>query len=175
MAPNVPHTFEQLRVGVRRPFLMAGAGLSWGLVPGPDALLAARRATAEAELGCSTTVDSASAGALYKWAEEILAQLTARAEPAPKLKLAEALGLLSEAYWIAEVGLPLRGTTPRHRVLVRLARENRCVSIWSFNWDSHIENALERVGFDRDEPSNAALGNRVSDNRYRKRFCPPCA
>lgn len=138
----------QLRRGPRTPFLVAGAGLSWGLVPLPDSLLRDRRDAAETLLGCGPIgVDSTSEGALYTWAQEVLAFLAG--DPAPKLRLAEALGLLSDTSWTAGVKTPLRGTTPRHRVLARFSRERRWAAIWSLNWDTHLENALERVGFQR--------------------------
>jgi hypothetical protein len=70
----------------------------------------------------------------------------------PKLRLADALGILHEPSWLGKQGIPLRGTTPRHRVIARLAREGRWVAIWSLNWDCLIENALEEVGLVRDGP-----------------------
>lgn len=146
--PNLPHSFEQLRVGPRVPFLIAGAGLSWGLVPLPGALLRERKAPAEEYLGCGAIpVDYSSETALYDWAEKALAELPE--DSVPKLRLAEALGLLTDTRWTAGLDIPLRGTTPRHRVIARLVRERRWVSIWSLNWDTHLENALERIGFRR--------------------------
>ncbi|MEK7753071.1 MAG: hypothetical protein AAB654_14200, partial [Acidobacteriota bacterium] len=150
---STPHDFIQLRVGSRPPFLMVGAGLSWDLVPGPNTLLKQRKLAAEAKLELSPIdVDVHADGALYEWAERAITELEHRGEALPKLKLAHALGLVSDDRWTAQIGLPLRGTMARHRVIARLAREKRWSSIWSFNWDTHIENALERVGFDRDEP-----------------------
>ena len=36
--------------------------------------------------------------------------------------------------------------------MARFAREGQFDSIWSLNWDCLLENALERVGLDRDKP-----------------------
>lgn len=152
--PPLPHQFSQLRGGPRRPFLLTGAGLSWGLVPVPSELLTKEMTSAEHLLGCkSTSINPAANNALYEWAEQMVEALTAAGRPNPKLELAEALGLTTAAKWNAKTGLPLRGTTPRHRVIARLARERRWTSMWSFNWDAHIENAFEKVGFDRGDPT----------------------
>lgn len=127
--------------------------MSWHLVPGLKDLLVSKRAEAETGLGCTADgVESGDVGALYKWAEQVLIQLEARAEPIPKLALARALGLLSDPRWTAQVGLPLRATSPRHRVIARLVRERRWVAIWSLNWDCYLEDALEKIGLDRGEP-----------------------
>ena len=149
----LPHQFNQLRGGPRRPFLMIGAGLSWGLVPVPNDLLIAEMLPAENALAHkSAGIVPSAPNALYQWAEQMLTALTASGRPNPKLELAQALGLTTAAKWIAKTGLPLRGTTPRHRVIARLARERRWTSMWSFNWDAHVENAFEKVGFDRGDP-----------------------
>jgi hypothetical protein len=100
-------------------------------------------------LGCGTIdVDIAAQGALYRWAQ--LALETLAADAAPKLKLAEALGFLTDPRWTAGLSIPLRGTMPRHRVVARFVRERRWASVWSLNWDTHLENALERIGFRRE-------------------------
>jgi len=151
--PNLPHKFELLRTGNRPTGLIFGAGLSWGLVPGPGELLSARKTTAESMLACSEVVEiPPGAEGLYVWSEKVLEQIRAVDHRPPKLRLAEALGLLDDPRWRAEVGLPLRGSTPRHRVIARLAREDRWTAAWSLNWDCLLESALERVGFDRGEP-----------------------
>lgn len=152
--PPLPHQFAGLRQGQRPPFLIAGAGLSHSLVPLPRNLLLSRKDAAEAELGCtSVDIDPNHPYALYDWAKQIIDQLRAKHVPIPKLRLADALLLTVAGEWSGKVGLPLRGTMPRHRVIARLAREDRWASLWTFNWDAHIENALEKIGFDRDEPS----------------------
>jgi hypothetical protein len=62
--------------------------------------------------------------------------------------LAEALGITSDPRWRG--GNRDGPVDPHHRVLARFAREGRFESIWSLNWDCLQENALERVGLDRD-------------------------
>jgi hypothetical protein len=152
---NFPHDFAQLRIGGRRPFLIIGAGVSWQLVPLPGQLLAEKRAAAEERLNCTPpAIDAIADDALYRWAEDILKQLRDRSEVIPKLRLAEALEILADPRWVAQVGLPLRSTLPRHRVIARFAREDRWARLWSLNWDSHLENALEQIGFDRGEPKS---------------------
>src|SRR5687768_3939626 len=108
---TVPHSFSELRIGPRPPSLLAGAGLSWGLVPGPTDLLNQKRAEAEdvlkldmADLGTSASMS------LYEWAGIVIDKLTHNGDPTPRLSLAKALGLLTEPCWTAGVGLPLRGT-----------------------------------------------------------------
>jgi hypothetical protein len=64
--------------------------------------------------------------------------------------LAEALGITSDPRWRG--GNRDGPVDPRHRVLARFAREGSFESIWSLNWDCLQENALERVGLDRDRP-----------------------
>ena len=150
---NFPHDFSQLRVGPRRPFLVIGAGMSFGLVLGPKELLAKKQGYAEATLGCHIEgISPDEDRALYKWAGLVLDLLNRQAQAVPKLLVAEALGLLSDPEWTAGIGIPLRGTTPRHRVIARLVREKRWAAIWSLNWDCHLENALERIGLNRGEP-----------------------
>jgi SIR2-like domain len=130
---------------------VVGAGLSWGLVPLPEELLRQWKEGAR-ELGCDA-IDNLPGGssALYAWAERILAHLSDRGGTPPKLALAKALGLLADQSWTGNVPVPLRGTTPRHRVIARFAREQRWASVWSLNWDCILENALERVGLERGE------------------------
>jgi hypothetical protein len=127
--------------------LIIGAGLSAGLVPFPTDLLSVWCPAAEEQLGIdSIPIDDGKEEAFYEWAEHAIKALVEKEVAIPKLRLAEALGLLTERKWTAKVGLPLRGTLPRHRVVARLIRERKWASIWSLNWDTQLENALERIG-----------------------------
>jgi hypothetical protein len=147
---------------------VVGAGLSWGLVPLPEELLRQWKEGAERELGCDA-IDNLPGGsaALYAWAERILAHLSDRGGTPPKLALAKALGLLADQSWTGNVPVPLRGTTPRHRVIARFAREQRWASVWSLNWDCILENALERVGLERGRGgAHSALANAVFNSRH---------
>ncbi|MCW5673388.1 MAG: SIR2 family protein [Xanthobacteraceae bacterium] len=126
--------------------------MSAGLTPTPAALIADNRDSAERFLRIqSVATTSTGADILYEWAEGALLELRKRGEVAPKLRIGEALGLISNPQWAAEVGIPLNRASPRHRVIARLAREDRIEKIWSLNWDAHIENALEQIGFELDE------------------------
>ncbi len=149
--PDLPHRFDCLIDRQSDPILLVGAGLSYGLVPSPSELHSEYAAAAEEALGCQGVLPKETGdAALYRWAQAALAHCDKRDPRPPKLRLAEALGILNEPRWLGKQGLPLRGTTPRHRVIARLAREGRWVAIWSLNWDCLIENALEEVGLVRD-------------------------
>jgi hypothetical protein len=146
--PHCPHNFPSLRKASdgphRRPILVIGAGLSVGLAPLPERLFADMRDEAEAALGCET---GDLATDLYRWADEIIAQLINRGDPNPKLSLARALKITSDYRWGAIA--PTERSKPRHRIIARFAREGLIEEIWSLNWDCWQENALENVGLKR--------------------------
>jgi hypothetical protein len=147
---DLPHNFPSLRNGHRKPVLICGAGMSFGLAPSLDDLRK-KCDQAEKKLKCSiprNDGDLDKPGYLYDWAEQIYQQLLERQEPLPKLKIADALGILDNPAWLGKVDMPLRGTWPRHRVVARFAREKRWHKIWSLNWDCLLEVGLESVGFD---------------------------
>lgn len=84
---------------------------------------------------------------LYDWADEVLKELTKTlSEDEAKLRLADAMGVVSDPRFHAKVGIPLRGNTPRHRIVAHFAREKRLEVIWSLNFDCIMETALESVG-----------------------------
>ena len=83
---------------------------------------------------------------LYAWADAVLDELEKRGVALPKLRFAEALGLLTDPRWWDKAEIDFRGNTPRHRVIARFAKEGLWHSIWSFNWDCILENALEQIG-----------------------------
>lgn len=89
---------------------------------------------------------------LYCWAgrcvEELITVLGMTKEAA-KRSFINAIGLLEDQAFAATANIPLRGTTPRHRVLARLAREGCVYSLWSLNWDLWLEAAFEAVGLVR--------------------------
>jgi hypothetical protein len=153
--PLLPHNFPTLRKAGnpdhRPSILLLGAGMSYGLVPGPGQLLDEKRATAEASLGFASTLTrepSPPPDLLYQWADEVIAELDARGDPIPKLTLAHSLDIPYEDYWMAYVSV--RRSAARHRVVARFAREGLWDEIWSLNWDCVQENALENVGIIRD-------------------------
>ena len=151
--PVEPHNFPTLR-GTKNPnrpsVLLLGAGMSYGLVPSPSALLKEKRGSAEAKLGFAAALPWASDPApndLYVWADEII-QLMARTDPNPKLTLAHSLDIPYEDYWMAYVSS--ERSSARHRIIARFARERLWDQIWSLNWDCIQENAFENVGIKRD-------------------------
>jgi len=124
--------------------------MSYGLVPLPGPLLAAKRANAEAALGCTSGVPTdpdPPAAHLYRWADDIWNQLTARGDQNPKLTLAQSLDIPNEKRWLGCIST--QRNTPRHRVVARFAREGLWHQIWSLNWDCVQESALENVGIKR--------------------------
>lgn len=145
----LPHQFDKL-TSKEKAVLMIGAGLSYGIVPMATGLLPNAQKVAEKfnlgnELFAHIDIES-DAGqktAIYHYSDVIL-----NYNP-DKLEYAKQLGILDNPRWFAKVGLPLRGTTPRHRVIARLAKEKLWNEIWSFNWDTILESALEAVGFER--------------------------
>jgi hypothetical protein len=130
--------------------------MSYGLVPLPGPLLAEKRANAEAVLGCTSAVPTdpnPPADHLYRWADEIWNELTARGDQNPKLTLAESLDIPKEKRWLGCIST--QRNTPRHRVVARFAREGLWHQIWSLNWDCVQESALENVGIKRSAADGA--------------------
>lgn len=154
--PVQPHNFPTLRASGRphRPsVLLLGAGMSYGLVPGPGLLLATKRAAAEVKLGFKSTLPwlpDPPPNHLYDWADEIIRELVVRGDPNPKLTLAHSLDIPYEDYWMAYVSA--QRSSARHRIIARLARERLWDQVWSLNWDCIQENAFENVGIKRDGP-----------------------
>ena len=147
----LPHNFPSLRrsgaAEHRRSLLIMGAGMSFGLVPGPGTLCQAKRRDAERALNCTTSLAPDDFD-LYKWADEVLAHLESHNDPNPKLTLAQSLDITSDPRWRGCAGT--ERNTPRHRVIARFAREGLWEQIWSLNWDCIQERALENVGLVRD-------------------------
>ncbi|WP_313272793.1 hypothetical protein [Stenotrophomonas sp.] len=145
------------------PMVLVGAGLSYGLAPPANDLakeIGSRRSAIEKQLGVATNSQQIQcADELYCWAEKCL-ELKIRtgvSEAEAKTSLAEAMGLTADARFLARENIPLRGTTARHRVLSRLAREGRVNALWSFNWDCWLEMSLESVGLRAGERTGGML------------------
>lgn len=146
----LPHSFGRLRNGARGTVLLIGAGVSADLVPSPPELLRIGKAALR-RLDSPTHGEVPEGEDLYEWAEKVLLGLPEN--PPKKLVLARILGLTSEARWAGKVSISLRGTSPRHRVIARFAREQRWSAIWSYNWDCVLESAFDQVGFRRERPA----------------------
>ncbi len=147
----VPHQFTSMIGHNRSPNMFIGAGLSYGIVPLPPALLATKREVAEEHFGVQPCIDESKGNALYLWADAVLESSGASAMLLPKLELAKALGVIVDPEWAAEVGYPLKGIAARHRVIARFVREELWRGLWTWNWDCVLERALESVGFVRGE------------------------
>lgn len=140
---KVPHQFEKLTSREEKVVVMIGAGMSYGLVPMANELKQSLELVtnnlAIKDNKLLTETDP------YKYADIILKNIPNQ----DKLVLVQNMGIMNNPKWFAKVGLPLRGTTPRHRVVARFARENLLHEIWSYNWDTVLESAFEAVGFTR--------------------------
>jgi len=147
-----PGELTELRDIDNPTVLFCGAGLSIGAVPGAKDLYKNDHKAVEQHLGLNGSIDHgkftgfSEEARLYAWADEVLAELERRKEPLPKLRFAEALGLLEDPRWWGRAEIEFRGNTPRHRVIARFTKEGLWHSIWSFNWDCILENTLEQVG-----------------------------
>ncbi|MDO8387584.1 MAG: hypothetical protein Q7T13_14460 [Polaromonas sp.] len=145
------------------PALVIGAGFSTPQVRLPVQLAthyAKHQSGIEKTLGIATNFDFKLDGAgkstnpddLYRWAGRCIEELwnvPGETEKTAKRKFISAIGLLEDQEFAATANIPLRGTTPRHRVLARFAREGCVYSLWSLNWDLWIETAFEAVGLVR--------------------------
>ncbi len=157
MAVSPSHLFQDL-IGSASPktTLLVGAGLSFSLVETPSQIvkrLAAIQHSVESSLGLKVHcagIDATDAQDLYRWAGDVFNLLKADgiSEGQAKRKIADGIGVTSDPTWQARAKMPLRGNTARHRVIARLARENRWLTIWSLNWDSWLESALRSVGIE---------------------------
>jgi hypothetical protein len=159
------------------PLLIVGAGLSFGLAPAaPElaAMIATRKTDIEKELGIREGPAITDSASLYAWADHCLGALSAampdNAAIDAKIRLARAMGLMADKRYLAQAGVGPRGTTARHRVLARLAREGRVRAVWSFNWDCWLEASFEAVGMRRDDGASQQIANDRWMTRYQVWF-----
>jgi hypothetical protein len=147
---TVPHRFPSLIEGPTRTVIIAGTGLSTPNAPTVDELKNSLENIAST-LGISIEAQGVD-DYFYDLAEAVLNQLikNGMSDCDSRLWLVEELGMLSDRRWFGEVGLPLSGNTPRHRVLARFAVEDRLRAIVSLNWDALLEAALDSVGLAED-------------------------
>ena len=157
MSAIPPHLFEALTGSASpRTTLLIGAGLSRDLVETPAEIvlrIAGMQSAVEKKIGIASAcaaINPAKPNELYRWAGDVFAQLLAagNSPQQAKLRIANGLGVTTAPEWQAKAKMPLRGNTPRHRVIARLARENRWHAIWSLNWDIWLESALLSVGIE---------------------------
>lgn len=137
-----PHNFPSLIDGPRtQAVIISGTGLSAPNAPTVDGLKSRLDKIAQ-----DLKVDPN--GDFYVLAEEVLNSLfkKGKLDTESRLWLAEELGILDDRCWFGEIGLPLSGNTPRHRVIARFAVEERLKAIISLNWDTLLEAALDSVG-----------------------------
>lgn len=137
----LPHLFPSLIQGPVQVVLIAGTGLSAPHCPTVD-VLKPKLDSVAMDLGVAPNGD------FYELAEAILVSLSAtgKSDSECRLSLAEDLGMLDDRCWFGDIGLPLSGNTPRHRVLARFVVEERLRAIVSLNWDALFECALDSVG-----------------------------
>lgn len=160
------------------PALIIGAGFSTPQVRLPYQLAihyAEQQSEIEGKLGIATNFDFELDGAdkannpddLYCWAGrcvEELIKVSGATPDAAKRNLINAIGLLEDQGFAATANIPLRGTTPRHRVLARFAREGCIYSLWSLNWDLWLEAAFEAVGLVRMNSASPNFSDELPTN-----------
>lgn len=115
-----PGELEELRDIKNPTVLFCGAGLSIGAVPGAKGLYEGDHKKVENHLGIDESIDHSKflgfekEVRLYAWADEVLAELERRKEPLPKLRFAEALGLLENPRWWGRAEIYFRGNRVLH-------------------------------------------------------------
>lgn len=150
---SLPHDFDCIRDSGLITVFILGSGFSANYVPQLKDLYYTKKEHVERLLNCSPIdIDESNPDAFYLWCEHILQQISEVDSMPAKLRLSEALGLLTDQRWTGEIGLPIRGTTPRHRVTARLIKEGCLDIVWSLNWDTLLEDALEKIGFQKGVP-----------------------
>lgn len=153
---------ELLSIATPKTTLLIGAGLSYSLVELPtDIIKRLHPAQKEIELNLGLTapcapINPTKSNELYRWAGEVFDQMLLQGElpTSAKLKIASAIGVTTNACWRAKARMPIRGTTPRHRIIARLAREGRLQTVWSLNWDVWLESALTSIGIEPTDTSS---------------------
>jgi hypothetical protein len=142
----LPHLFPSLIQGPIQAVLIAGTGLSAPHCPTVEVLKPKLDGVAK-DLGVTPN------GNFYELAEAVLESLIAsgKSDSEGRLSLAENLGMLDDRCWFGDIGLPLSGNTPRHRVIARFVVEERLRAIVSLNWDALLECALDSVGLTETE------------------------
>lgn len=147
----VPHIFPTLlNPATNGSALLIGAGMSNGIAPPVSVLtkeIQDRHAIILSQLGINIAPPIGKD--FYVWADQALNELINThniSDNEAKLRLANAIGITADARFHAKKGIPLRGNTPRHRVIARFAREDRWSTICSLNWDCILETALDSIG-----------------------------
>lgn len=163
---ELPHQFEKLTSREENVVVMIGAGMSYGLVPMANEL---KQSLELVTNNLSIEDDELlTENDPYKYADIVLKHIPNQ----DKLVLVQNMGIINNPKWFAKVGLPLRGTTPRHRVVARFARENLLYEIWNYNWDTILESAFEAVGFTRgrkdeiNQPWNTLFDTIITDDDF---------
>lgn len=162
---KVPHHFPSLIEGPVQAVLIAGTGLS---VPNAPTVGALKDRLDEVGERYGVAPDDN----FYKLAEAVLDNFvnSGQSDSESRLSLAEELGMLDDRRWFGEIGLPLSGNTPRHRVLARFVVEERLGAIVSLNWDALLEAALDSVGLTEEvslhRPWRVTKYARVVDNTH---------
>lgn len=159
---DIPHAFPSLLDPQQAPpVLLIGAGMSFDIAPSVATLakeISNRHVDVIQILGIDPSPPPTDEKDIYDWAERAFSKLTEElglSAPDAKLRLATGMGITYDPRFRAKIGMPLRGNTPRHRVVARFVREGRWKSIWSLNWDCILETALESVGLSQQpDPQN---------------------
>lgn len=169
----VPHTFPSLLNPEQAgSLLLIGAGMSNKLAPQVSVLtdeIRHKHNTILQQLGI--TIPAPTGDDFYDWAEQALNAIKTThhlTSNEAKLLLADAMGITTDPRFYAKRGMPLRGNTPRHRVIARFAREGRWSNICSLNWDCILETALTSVGLQSHPDPNINHSNPLP---WKKWYC----
>jgi hypothetical protein len=152
--------------------LLIGAGMSNGIAPQVTELteeIRHRHNTILQQLGIN--IPAPTGKDFYDWAELALNEIKTThhlTDSEAKLRLADAMGITTDTRFHANKGMPLRGNTPRHRVIARFAREGRWSIICSLNWDCILETALNSVGLQSHPNPNIVHSNPLP---WKKWYC----
>jgi hypothetical protein len=169
----VPHLFPSLlNPESNGSVLLIGAGMSIEIAPQVSELTEEIRQKHDKilqQLGIN--IAKPTGDVFYDWAEQAINELKSThhiTDSEAKLRLADAIGITTDSRFHAKSGIPLRGNTPRHRVIARFAREGRWSNICSLNWDCILESALDSVGL-RSHPNPNA--NHPNPLPWKKWYC----
>lgn len=159
----VPHAFPSVVSGIHPPLLVMGAGLSLEEIDVTkilDGLPLEETVACANPDPCFKPTDKHPRQCLYCAAEAKLAELKQSPSIDEHLRfgLARWLTLFNDDRWLGRVELPLGRNYIRHRMIVRLAADQRLAGILCFNWDCFLEAAFEAIGISQNAPMGSQPG-----------------
>lgn len=158
-----PHTFPSIIAGDKPPLLVVGAGLSLEEI---DLARIIERLPWTGTITCANSKPCLNQPTAcpnqcpYCATEANLVQFkqSPSSKEHPRFTLARSLTLFDDDRWLGRVELPLGRNYIRHRMIARLAADQRLAAIICFNWDCFLEAAFEAIGISADAPSGSRPG-----------------